>query len=106
MNGKMGDKVLLNKKSKTLQEDENYERILNPLQLKILSEFDKFHECSSIISIKIDSRLYKPITPETREMYEMLLDLVCSKLGDQPTNILQGAADEVIVVLKNNNFKD
>ncbi|XP_057244285.1 LOW QUALITY PROTEIN: U5 small nuclear ribonucleoprotein 200 kDa helicase-like, partial [Malurus melanocephalus] len=48
--------------------------------------------------------IYKPKTKETRETYEVLLSFIQAALGDQPRDILCGAADEVLAVLKNENF--
>ncbi|RMB91085.1 hypothetical protein DUI87_32683 [Hirundo rustica rustica] len=45
--------------------------------------------------------IYKPKTKETRETYEVLLSFIQAALGDQPRDILCGAADEVLAVLKN-----
>ncbi|XP_065353810.1 U5 small nuclear ribonucleoprotein 200 kDa helicase [Cloeon dipterum] len=50
--------------------------------------------------------LYRPKTQETRQTYEVLLSFIQEALGDQPRDILCGAADEVLVVLKNDKYKD
>lgn len=50
--------------------------------------------------------LYKPKTKETRETYEILLSFIQAALGDQPRDILCGAADEIILVLKNDRLRD
>ena len=50
--------------------------------------------------------VYKPRTKETRETYEVLLSFIQAALGDQPRDILCGAADEVIIVLKNEKYRD
>lgn len=50
--------------------------------------------------------LYKPKTKETREAYEILLSFIQAAIGDQPRDILCGAADEVIMVLKNDKHRD
>lgn len=44
--------------------------------------------------------LYRPRTKETRAAYEALLSQVQSFLGDQPQDILRGAADEVLGAIK------
>ena len=48
---------------------------------------------------------YRPATKETRAAYEALLDLVRSQFGDQPADVLRGAAEEILAVLKNDNMK-
>lgn len=49
---------------------------------------------------------YRPKTRETRAAYETLLSFLLSQLGDLPQDVLRGAADEVISVLKDKNMKD
>ncbi|KAM9313363.1 U5 small nuclear ribonucleoprotein 200 kDa helicase [Gastrophryne carolinensis] len=50
--------------------------------------------------------IYKPKTKETRETYEVLLSFIQAALGDQPRDILCGAADEVLAVMKNDKLRD
>ncbi|XP_041988787.1 putative U5 small nuclear ribonucleoprotein 200 kDa helicase [Aricia agestis] len=50
--------------------------------------------------------LYRPRAQHTRQAYELLLAFMQSALGDQPRDILCGACDEVLVVLKNDKLKD
>eukprot|EP00854_Cymbomonas_tetramitiformis_P003845 gene3845-4801_t len=50
--------------------------------------------------------LYRPKTKETRAAYESLLNAIQSQFGDQPQDILRGAAEEVLAVLKNDKTKD
>lgn len=45
--------------------------------------------------------LYRPRTKETREAYEALLSVIQTQFGDQPADVLRGAADEVLAALKN-----
>lgn len=48
--------------------------------------------------------LYRPRTKETRAAYEALLNTIHATFGDQPADVLRGAADEVLAVLKNQNM--
>ncbi|XP_044756152.1 putative U5 small nuclear ribonucleoprotein 200 kDa helicase [Coccinella septempunctata] len=50
--------------------------------------------------------IYRPKTQETRQTYEVLLSFLQEALGDQPRDILCGAADEVLAVLKNEKLKE
>ncbi|XP_067928050.1 U5 small nuclear ribonucleoprotein 200 kDa helicase-like [Watersipora subatra] len=50
--------------------------------------------------------MYRPKTPETRQTYEVLLSAIQASLGDQPRDILCGAADEILMVLKNDRLRD
>jgi hypothetical protein len=48
--------------------------------------------------------LYRPRTKETQEAYEALLSVIQAQFGDQPQDILRGAADEVLATLKNDRI--
>lgn len=50
--------------------------------------------------------IYRPKTQETRQTYEVLLSFLHEALGDQPRDILCGAADEILQVLKNEKLKE
>lgn len=52
-----------------------------------------------------DDGVYQPKTKETRAAYEGLLSLIQQQLGGQPLNIVSGAADEILAVLKNDNIQ-
>lgn len=43
---------------------------------------------------------YRPRTQETRAAYEAVLSFIREQFGDQPQDVLKGAADEVLAVLK------
>ncbi|XP_010498549.1 PREDICTED: DExH-box ATP-dependent RNA helicase DExH12 [Camelina sativa] len=53
-----------------------------------------------------DDAVYQPKTKETRAAYEAMLSLIQQQLGGQPLNIVSGAADEILAVLKNETFKN
>jgi pre-mRNA-splicing helicase BRR2 len=46
---------------------------------------------------------YQPKSRETREAYAQLLQMVQSRLGDHPPEVLYGAAEEVLAVLKDDD---
>lgn len=48
---------------------------------------------------------YRPKTRETQAAYETLLSIVQEKLGDYATDVIAGAADEVLGILKSDNLK-
>ncbi|KAL4388243.1 hypothetical protein GQ457_09G026150 [Hibiscus cannabinus] len=50
--------------------------------------------------------VYQPKTKETRAAYEAMLSLIQQQLGGQPLNIVSGAADEILAVLKNEGVKN
>lgn len=47
---------------------------------------------------------YQPRTAGTRDAYEALLSMIQAQFGDQPHDVLRGAADEVLAVLKNDRM--
>ncbi|KAL3845926.1 hypothetical protein ACJIZ3_003329 [Penstemon smallii] len=53
-----------------------------------------------------DEGVYQPKTKETRAAYEAMLSVIQQQLGGQPLNIVSGAADEILAVLKNDSFKN
>ena len=53
---------------------------------------------------EVSGVFYRPKTQETRQTYEVLLSFIQEALGDQPRDILAGAADEVLVTLKNDKI--
>ncbi|EOA39471.1 hypothetical protein CARUB_v10008066mg [Capsella rubella] len=53
-----------------------------------------------------DDAVYQPKTKETRAAYEAMLSLIQQQLGGQPLNIVSGAADEILAVLKNETFRN
>lgn len=52
------------------------------------------------------SIFYRPKTQETKQTYEVLLGFIQEAIGDQARNILCGAADEVLILLKNDKLRD
>eukprot|EP00051_Salpingoeca_urceolata_P033013 m.18457 g.18457 ORF g.18457 m.18457 type:complete len:2150 (-) comp5725_c0_seq1:68-6517(-) len=52
-----------------------------------------------------DGVRYRPKTRDTQRMYEMVLSFITDCLGSQPRDILCGAADEVLIVLKDDQLK-
>ncbi|GMJ00673.1 embryo defective 1507 [Hibiscus trionum] len=50
--------------------------------------------------------VYQPKMKETRAAYEAMLSLIQQQLGGQPLNIVTGAADEILAVLKNEGIKN
>lgn len=59
----------------------------------------------SVLSLN-DDVVYKPQTKETRAAYEALLSVIQQQFGGQPLDVLGGAADEVLTVLKNDKIKN
>ncbi|KAL8434904.1 hypothetical protein Efla_000715 [Eimeria flavescens] len=49
---------------------------------------------------------YRPTTRATHQVYEQLLVILQQQLGDQPDEVLRGAADEVLQVLKEDGVRE
>ena len=56
-------------------------------------------EAENVLSVGLEQTYY-PRTKETRGAYEALLSFIRGQVGDQPQDVLRGAADEVLGVLK------
>ena len=54
----------------------------------------------------MDSMNYRPKTRESKAAYEEILTMVQVSLGDQPHDILRGAADEILALLKETTIRD
>ena len=63
-------------------------------------------ESENVLGIADDIDSYRPRSKETRSAYEDLLSILSQQLGDQPHDILRGAADEVLACLKNDGQTD
>ena len=59
-----------------------------------------------MLGLAEDIDTYRPRSKETRSAYEDLLSFISQQLGDQPHDILRGAADEVLACLKNDALAD
>jgi pre-mRNA-splicing helicase BRR2 len=61
---------------------------------------------ATVLGLDDDMDTYRPRSRETKQAYEDLLHLLSTQLGDQPHDILRGAADEVLACLKNDALND
>jgi len=98
---KMGDRYLRTKpnkseekRAKRAKRDEAQQNFKSGRGATLLS--DSLTEVAGVY--------YRPKTQETRQTYEVLLSFIQEALGDQPRDILAGAADEVLVTLKNDKM--
>ncbi|KAN0065928.1 Pre-mRNA-splicing helicase BRR2 [Thecaphora frezii] len=55
---------------------------------------------------ELEGLRYQPRTVETREVYELILSVVHTALGDQAQDVVRSAADTVLEILKDDNLKD
>ena len=54
----------------------------------------------------MDSINYRPKTRESRQAYESMLSFIQNFMGDQPQDILMGAAEEILSILKDDSYRD
>ena len=54
----------------------------------------------------IEGIRYRPRTPATRAIYDLILTTVANGLGDVPHDVVRSAADAVLETLKDENMKD
>ena len=89
------------KKKRSKKDDEDYESselMVKSKKGKVVSVLDDAEDMPGI--------LYKPKTPETKQTYEVLLSFLKESIEDQPPDVLCGAADEVLICLKNEKLRD
>lgn len=85
------------KKSKKSKQNESSKYDLSKLKgQSLLSE-----DIGQVVGI-----LYRPKTPETRQTYEIILSFISDMIGDQPRDVLCGAADEILQVIKSDKMKE
>ncbi|XP_031472990.1 DExH-box ATP-dependent RNA helicase DExH12 [Nymphaea colorata] len=105
---KFGDRVFHGKppelEEKLKKSKRKKEREPASVPLKRDSKRRKLQE-ESVLSLA-DEGVYRPKTKETRAAYEALLGMIQQQFGGQPQDILSGAADEVLKVLKNDKTKN
>lgn len=100
---RMGDRYQRSKPEKTEER-----KVKRQKRDEAQYDFDRM-KGSTLLSEGIDEMVgivYRPKTQETRQTYEVLLSFIQEALGDQPRDILCGAADEILAVLKNDKLKD
>ncbi|RWV85413.1 hypothetical protein GW17_00052798 [Ensete ventricosum] len=98
-----GKPLELEEKIKKSKKKKEREPALEPEQKKD-SKRRRIQE-ESVLSFT-DDAVYQPKTKETRAAYEALLSVIQQQFGGQPQDILSGAADEVLAVLKNEKIKN
>ncbi|WFC94772.1 RNA helicase [Malassezia brasiliensis] len=57
-------------------------------------------------SAELDGLRYQPRTDETRGVYELILALIHTTLGDQTSEVVRSAADTALEILKDDALKD
>ncbi|KIW04152.1 uncharacterized protein PV09_04959 [Verruconis gallopava] len=58
------------------------------------------------LDLDIEGLRYKPRTPQTREVFNLITTIVARHLGDVPASVTRSAADAVLEYLKDDDLKD
>ncbi|CAK4441295.1 unnamed protein product [Aphanomyces euteiches] len=61
---------------------------------------------SNILKRTEESFTYTPTNEVSRAAYEELMQIMIQYLGDQPTEIMADAADEILQIVKNEDYRD
>ena len=54
----------------------------------------------------VEGLRYRPRTPATRQIYDLILTMTAKHLGDVPHEVIRSAADAILEQLKNEDMKD
>ncbi|CAI4227464.1 unnamed protein product [Auanema sp. JU1783] len=106
--------ALTDKVIKGMKMGDKYQRGRAPVQEESKKKKKKRHDveesrasAKAVIGDSTDLLgVYKPRTQETKQTYEVILAFIQDALGDQPRDVLCGAADEVLAVLKSDRVRE
>ena len=118
INHKMGDlvrhggkeleaRLKKSKKKKRARDEEKAQQLVTKKRVRKTTVWAELGKGSDVLTetTGLDNVGYRPKTKKTRVAYESMLGFVAKELGGAvPDDILQGAADEILHVLKNIEF--
>lgn len=111
LRGRMGDRAALGGTKRDIELDEKLQKLKKRKQSSQGRLEERFRrgakkrKLDSVLASSLDSVGYRPKTKETRQVYELILIFVQEYLGDQPEDVIKGASEEVITILKNDRLK-
>ena len=74
--------------------------------LSLRAKFKGCFQGQGVTVLEVEQQgAYRPKTKETRAAYEAMLSFIQGKFGDQPADVLRGAADEILATLKNDHMR-
>merc|ERR1712217_1015410 len=108
INSNMGERAHVTKPSEII--DKKNRKIFNlhtktTADLKLINE-KEIHGISNLNALKKENIRYRPSTKETSMAYEELLGIITLILDGQPNDVIHGAADEIISIIKNESIKN
>merc|ERR1719201_2371124 len=95
------------KKKKRARDEEKTQQLVTKKRVRKTTVWAELGKGSDVLTetTGLDNVGYRPKTKKTRVAYESMLSFVAKELGGAvPDDILQGAADEILHVLKNIEF--
>ncbi|SJX63979.1 probable ATP dependent RNA helicase [Sporisorium reilianum f. sp. reilianum] len=97
----------LDKKRKKAQSDDQLSQP-NPKRQAASSSFSNQNPYTDILQAtsELEGLRYHPKTAETRDIYELILSIVHTALGDQAQDVVRSAADTTLEILKDADLKD
>ena len=111
MRGKMGDRVQFSKPEGLEERKEKQKKRREQMEVKMDIEGDLMQRRTkksrgAVTVLNVDTfGFYRPKTRQTRDAYEALLSMLQRIFGDQPEDVIFGAADEILSVLKNDKLQ-
>lgn len=102
---KMGDRFMRTK-PQLLEDKEKKTKKPRRESEEYISSVAKGSSLLSSETQELSGVYYRPRTKETQASYEILLSFIQQAIGDQPRDILCGAADEVLATLKDDHLKE
>ncbi|UZJ56862.1 hypothetical protein CBS101457_006182 [Exobasidium rhododendri] len=104
--GREGIKDLDRKKKKATEDDEGKlkrpKKAGGPTSVGIGQGYSNILQATA----ELEGLSYTPKTADTREMYELILNIVATALGDQSGEVVRSATDTIIQIVKDDNAKD
>ncbi|EKX54104.1 hypothetical protein GUITHDRAFT_160810 [Guillardia theta CCMP2712] len=101
---RMGDRVHRSKPQALVEKRDKIEKKRKERSEKDLAR-KKAKAGGTVLAAVSEPGSYRPKTETTRLAYEQMLHFLSSFLGEQPADILRGAADEVLAVLKDDSLQ-
>lgn len=111
MPGKMGDRVQFSKPEGLEERKERQKKRREQTEVHADIEGDLMQRRTKksrrgVTVLDVDTfGFYRPKTRQTRDAYEALLSMLGKIFGDQPEDVIFGAADEILTVLKNDKLQ-
>ncbi|GAM21299.1 hypothetical protein SAMD00019534_044740 [Acytostelium subglobosum LB1] len=108
LGGKMGDRVSYSRPTELLDKHQQLKRknVDKDVVMETVVPKKLRHGAADVLAATdAYEGLYRPKTRETRLIYERMISFVQTFVGDQPLEIIKGAVDEILAILKNDHIR-